>query len=214
MNETASAANDFGLEVLPRTKRADIDNRLSLELVIALVGPVGSGCTTTFEAMAKELADEYDYDPVHIVFSELIKEHASEVDMEIPATLTPNERVDWYQTVGNQLRDSFGDEYLADRAIEKIAIERDQRGGYKAVGDTRIVLPQRRVYFLDSLKNPAELRRLRQVYGDLFWLVSVFAPHDVRLERLKRKGMEDADARYSMKRDYDEEQNSGQRVSK
>lgn len=214
MASTPSVANDADDAVSPRPKVADINERLSLELVIALVGPVASGCTATHEAMARELSEEFGYDIVHVVLSDLIKEHAHEVGMDIPAALSPNERVDRYQTVGNALRAKYGDEYLADRAIEKIAIERDQRGGYEETPDARIVVPQRRVYFLDSLKNPAELKRLRQVYGDLLWLVGVFAPHDVRLERLKRKGMEDADARYAMKRDYDEEQNSGQKVSK
>lgn len=214
MTSISAIANDFDNSIMPRPKIADIDERLSLELVIALVGPVGSGCTTTYETMAKILYDDYGYDPVHVVLSELIKEHAHEVSLDIPGTLSVSERIDRYQDVGNALRLRFGDRYLADRAIEKIAIERDQRNGYAEVGGSRVVLPQRRAYFLDSLKNPAELKRLRQVYGDLLWVVSVFAPEDVRLDRLKRKGMEDADARYAMKRDYDEEQNSGQKVSK
>jgi deoxycytidylate deaminase len=214
MATIAPAANDPDESTRTRPKVANIDERLSLELVIALVGPVGSGCTTTYETMAKMLVDDFGYDTVHIVLSELIKEHAHEVSMEIPAALSASERVDRYQNVGNALRDKFGDEYLADRAIEKIAIERDQREGYEDVGDVRIVLPKRRVYFLDSLKNPAELRRLKQVYGDLLWVVTVFAPEGVRFERLTRKGMQETDARYAMTRDYDEEQNSGQRVSK
>jgi deoxycytidylate deaminase len=214
MASTSSVANDAEKSNSPRPKITDIDDRLSLELVVAFVGPVGSGCTTTYETMARMLADDFGYDPVHVVLSELIKEHAHEVSMDIPTALSFSERVDRYQDVGNALRAKFGDEYLADRAIEKIAIERDQRKGYADVGEARIVLPQRRVYFLDSLKNPAELKRLKQVYGDLLWLVTVFAPHDVRFERLTRKGMEDADARYAMKRDYDEEQNCGQRVSR
>jgi deoxycytidylate deaminase len=214
MASTSPIANDAGEAAKPRPKIADIDERLSLELVVALVGPVGSGCTTTYEIMSKELQDEFGYDTVHVVLSDLIKEHAVEVSMDIPGTLTPSERVDWFQNVGNELRSTFGDEYLADRAIEKIAIERDLRHGYEVVGDARVVLPQRRVYFLDSIKNPAELRRLRQVYGDLLWLVSVFAPEDVRLERLRRKGMDDTDARYAMRRDYEEEERFGQKVSK
>ncbi|MCL6683543.1 anti-phage dCTP deaminase [Sphingomonas alba] len=214
MASTSPVANDLDDSTAPKPKFADIDDRLSLELVIALVGPVGSGCTTTYETLSKELADEYGYDTVHIVFSDLIKDHAHEVFMDFPAALSASDRIDRFQTAGNALRSRFADRYLADRAIEKIAIERDQRKGYEAVGDTRVVVPQRRAYFLDSLKNPAELKRLRQVYGDLLWVVSVFAPEDVRLERLKRKGMEDSDARYAMTRDYDEELNSGQKVSK
>lgn len=191
-----------------------IDSRLSNELVIAFVGPVGSGCTTTYEVLAEELANSYSYDTVYVRFSDLIKEHAADVGMTIPETVSVTDRIDRYQNIGNALRAKFGDAYLADRAIERIAIERDQRGGYQEVNGTRIVLPERRAYFLDSLKNPAELRRLRQVYGDLLWAISVFAPEDVRFDRLVRKGMADADARHAMQRDYEEEEKSGQKVSK
>lgn len=192
----------------------DIDKRLSNELVIALVGPVGSGCTTVYEALAQELADNYDYDPVYVRFSNLIKDHAEEVEMSIPDDISVSDRIDRYQTVGNTLRAQFGEEYLADRAIERIAVERDQRGGYKEVNGRRVVLPHRRVYFLDSLKNPAELKRLRQVYGELLWVISVFAPDDVRFERLHRSGMKEEDARHAMLRDYEEEEKSGQKVSR
>lgn len=192
----------------------DLDKRLSNELVIALVGPVASGCTTVYEAMASDLRDNYDYDPVYVRLSELIKEHAADVGMSIPDDISVTARIDRYQDVGNALRSKFGDAYLVDRAIERIAVERDQRGGYKELHGRRIVLPHRRAYFLDSLKNPAELRRLRQVYGDLLWVVTVFAPEDVRFERLRRKGMVDDDARHAMQRDYEEEARSGQNVSK
>ena len=206
------AANDTTTET--EIDLGDIDDRLSEELIIALVGPVGSGCSTIGEEIARSLKDDYAYDPVQITLSSLIREHAQEVGMDIPIGLSNSERVDRYQDVGNKLRSEFGDEYIADRAIERIAIERDQREGYAVRGAKRVVLSVRRVYLLDSLKNPAELRRLRQVYGDLLWVVSIFAPEKIRLDRLTRTGMADEDARYAMKRDYDEEKNSGQKVSK
>jgi deoxycytidylate deaminase len=210
-----ATANDGSDDVQsPAPEFQDIDKRLSNELVIAFVGPVGSGCTTTYETMADELGNNYHYDAVYVRFSDLIKDHATEVQKTIPGTVSVSERIDLYQTVGNDLRIKFGDAYLADRAIERIAVERDQRGGYKEVNGKRIVLPVRRVYFLDSLKNPAELRRLRQVYGDLLWVVTVFAPDEVRFGRLVRKGMVEQDARHAMQRDYEEEERSGQKVSK
>ena len=51
MASTSPVANDVADSITPKPKIADIDDRLSLELVIALVGPVGSGCTTTYETM-------------------------------------------------------------------------------------------------------------------------------------------------------------------
>jgi hypothetical protein len=46
----APAANDAAAKE-PKTSIKDIDDRLSLELIVALVGPVGSGCTTVVEIM-------------------------------------------------------------------------------------------------------------------------------------------------------------------
>lgn len=197
-----------------RPKFGGIDDRLSEELIVALVGPVGSGCTSVARSLGALLEKEYSYDPIFITLSSLIKEHANEVDLAIGDELSPNERVDSYQNVGNELRKKFDEDYIVDRAIEKIAIERDQRKGYAEVNGKRVVLPSRRVFFLDSLKNPAELKKLRQVYGDLLWVISVFAPDDVRLARLQRAGMEQDAARYAMRRDYDEELRAGQKVSK
>lgn len=207
-------SNDTARDGERRPKIPDIDDRLSREIIIALVGPVGSGCSTTRELMAKELEDEFGYDTVHITLSDIIREHADEISMPVPDDLSPTERIDWFQTAGNTLRERFSAEYLVDRAIEKIAVERDQRQGYEENEGIRVILPVKRAYFLDSLKNPAELKRLRQIYGDLLWVVSVFAPEEVRLDRLKRRGMAEADAMYAMKRDLEEEIKEGQKVSK
>ena len=207
-------ANDTDQTVSAKLDGYDINDRLSCELVIAFVGPVGSGSTTTCKLIQDELADKFGYDNVYIRLSGLIKQHAHEVGQTIPDEISVSDRIDRYQNVGNELRRKFGESYLADRAVEQIAIERDKRGGYQKIDGRRVVLPTRRAYFLDSLKNPAELRRLRQVYGDLLWVVSVFAPEDVRFNRLINSGMSDPDTRHAMKRDYEEETREGQKVSK
>ena len=211
----ANAANDApSNEEAYNLKLFDVNHRGSLELVIALVGPVGSGASTVYEMLAAKLHNTYGYDPVYIKLSGLIQEFSYEVGHDIKAELATTTRIDLFQTVGNDLRLKHSESYLADRAIERIALERDKRGGYREVNGTRVIIPARRVYFIDSLKNPGELKRLRQVYKDLLWVVSVFAPEDVRHNRLVAGGMSDDDARHAMRRDYEEEERSGQKVSK
>jgi deoxycytidylate deaminase len=211
----AAAANDGRAEEEVYDPNIfDVNYRGSLELVIALVGPVGSGVSTVYEILASKLNQTYGYDPVYIKMSGLIQDHAHEVGHDIKAELATTTRIDLFQTVGNDLRSKHSESYLADRAIERIALERDKRGGYREVNGNRIIVPARRVYFIDSIKNPGELRRLRQVYKDLLWVVSVFTPEDVRHDRLVAGGMSDDDARHAMKRDYEEEERSGQKVSK
>jgi deoxycytidylate deaminase len=146
--------------------------------------------------------------------SSIISEHAADVGESIETQELTIDLIDKYQSVGNNLRSKFGESYLVDRSIEKIAIERDQRGGYAEINSRRVLKPDKRVYFLDSLKNPAELKRLRQVYGDLLWVVTVFATDEVRLKRLIDRGVDENVARHAMKRDYEEEEKSGQKVSK
>lgn len=210
-DEVGSTENN----IKPKNGSYDINSRLSKELVIAFVAPVGSGASTTYEAISKIIQKDYGYDSVYIKLSEIIKEHASKVSENIGDGSDGKVLVDQYQTVGNKLRTDFNEAYLVDRAIEKIAIERLNRGGYETVEDgIRIVKPVKRVYFLDSLKNPAEIKRLRQVYGDILWVITVFANEDVRLNRLISGGMNEDVARHAMKRDYEEEERSGQKVSK
>ena len=211
-NDVASLVEDV---IKPKHGSFDINSRLSRELVIAFVAPVGSGATTTCEAIREKITKTYGYDAVYIKLSQIIKDHAHEVGETIGAGSNGEALIDQYQNVGNKLRTRFNESYLADRAIEKIAIERDQRDGYEIVDeDTRIVKPTKRVYFLDSLKNPAEIKRLRQVYGDILWVVTIFANEDVRLQRLIAGGMDEVVARHAMKRDYEEEERAGQKVSK
>lgn len=192
-----------------------VDDRSSLELVIAFVGPVGSGVTTAAEILKSKLEDTFDYKVEHIKVSSLIRQYAGEVSLSIDSSLTGSDRIAQYQTAGNELRRAKGAHYLADRVIEKIAFARQKNDGFVTTNDgTAVPLAKRSAYLIDSLKNPAEVRRLKQIYGDLFWLVTVFAPHKVRERRLCYGGLDDLMARAVMKRDQEEEDESGQKVSR
>lgn len=215
-----AAANDADAKdaaeqgTVPDQSFFDVNQRVSRELVIALVGPVGSGSTTTYESLKEKIKDSYGYDPVYVRLSSIIKENSHLVDEDIGDGGFSIDRINKFQNAGNKLRLKFGPSYLADKAIEQIALERDQRGGYAEINGRRVVRPEKRAYFIDSLKHPAELKRLRQVYGDILWVVTVFATDETRLKRLIDLGMPEDVARHAMKRDYDEELNSGQKVSK
>ena len=59
-------------------------------------------------------------------------------------------------------------------------------------------------------KNPGEVDRLRTVYGDLFWLLGVFAPEEVRIARLKAAAPNNAYIQLISDQDYDEGTEYGQ----
>lgn len=192
-----------------------VEDRLSQELVIALVGPVASGVSTSAEIIAKVLSDEFAYDVETIKISPFIKAKAGLVGHKIADNLEGDERIEQYQLVGNLLRKK-DERFLADCAIEQIAFSRERHDGFiPGDGNTaRIPKPMRIAYIIDSLKNPAEISRLRQIYGDLLWVVTVFAPHDVRKRRLCQNGADDLSAQKVMKKDQQDDDDFGQQVSK
>ena len=192
-----------------------LEDRRSLELVIALVGPVASGVSTTGAIMAEILEERFGYKVKTIKLSPLIKEYAGEVGEKIDDGLTGEKRIEKYQLVGNKLRNQKSKSFLVDCAIDKVAQFRVENGGFHiSKGSAPVPVQKRFAYIIDSLKNPAELERLRQVYGDLLWVITVFAPNKTRLSRLTDDGADEVAAQTVMRRDQQDDESTGQQVSK
>lgn len=193
---------------IPRLK-----DRLTEELVIALVGPVGSGCTSTYQLLKSMLENDYSYLVHYYKLSDYISESAKLIDAEINESLSAAARVDRMQTIGDELRKVCGSGYLAAKAVEKIAERRDVDGFGKAVSGSSIPKKLRQIHIVDSIKHPDELRLLRATYGEIFWLIGVFAPQAVREQRLTVQQNLDRTALGAiMQRDYREEDDHGQKV--
>jgi len=196
-----------------------LDDRRTPELVFAFIGPIASGVSTTVQVMRSILIDTYVYEvPEPIKISDLIKESAHFVGREKGDELVGAARITHLQDVGNDLREKFGSDYLARKCVDKIAQSRHDRG-YKKVevagGEQREVPEAKRcAHFIDSIKNPAELDLLKTVYGDMFWVIGVFAPENVREKRLISKGLTPPEASKIMTRDQGEDFSTGQSVRK
>jgi deoxycytidylate deaminase len=197
--------------------REEIDTRLSQELVIAMVGPLSSGVSTTSRILRDRLTERFGYDaPAIIKVSGLIDEDAHRVDRQ-PSTRKPvHERIVHLQETGNLLRKKYGTDYLAKRAVEVINRSRtsgpDQGFEKVAEGSPRRPINLRRVSVIDSLKNEAELALLRSVYKDVLVVFGVFAPDHVRTRRLKEAGVSDADVGAILDRDQGEVVPHGQQT--
>lgn len=178
------------------------EERRTSELVVALVGPVGSGATTTAIALAKLLESEFGYSIETIKVSDIINDKVGLVGQQA-VSADDTERIHKLQQAGSALRERFGEDVLANFCIERIHAGRDEE-------DTAKV--RRHCTIIDSLKNPGEVDRLRTVYGDLFWLVGVFAPEDVRISRLKAATPNSAYIQLISDQDYDEGTEHGQSV--
>ena len=100
------------------------------------------------------------------------------------------------------------------REIRKVRHETSKR----AENDDGLVLPDgmRRAYILDSLRHPAEVFLLRNLYQSAFALIGVVCEEDARIQRLTDKFVDAGRARAVnfMKRDSSAKEKHGQRVEK
>lgn len=187
-------------------------DRRTPELVFALVGPVASGVTTTAKKLKALLENEYEYQVGYYKVSDIIVQCAQLVGQSCDENKTGHERTKCLQDIGNLLRKHFSFQYLVEKCIEKIAIKRVEMEGYKKIGDAAVPMPIRYAHIIDSVKHPEEVKILRDVYGDIFWLLTVFAPEQVRERRLDRLGIEKSKVSSLIIRDEHEDIQYGQKV--
>lgn len=188
-----------------------LEGRRTDELVIGFVGPVGSGVSLTAKMVMESLTEDYGYEVSSIKVSDIIRESAGVVGEECPNDLPGDERISQLQKIGSKLRDQMNDEYLAEKCVEKIGLARVD-SGYAKSGETLISEPRRYVHIIDSLKHPAEVELLQDVYGETFWLFGVFAPENVRKARLDNGGVDSGKIEGIFKVDEDEGFSYGQKV--
>jgi deoxycytidylate deaminase len=193
MSATAALGVSARVEPIQDIRRAqvsDIGARRTDELIIAFVGPVGSGCTMSANFLSTLLKNEFGYeDVVYHRVSKLIESAAYLVGGAIQPAIRGAERARMLQDTGNELRRAFRSDYLIAKVIEKIADHRLTNGGQAtSASGSFIPEPKRWAHLIDSIKNPAELALLRDVYGDMLWVFGIFAPEEVRRDRLKFSG--------------------------
>jgi deoxycytidylate deaminase len=197
----------------PKTSVANtLAERISQELVIALVGPVASGVSTAADYLNDILKHDFGYDVCPIIKpSDIIRSEAHRVGRSPPPQNPYDAYITEMQTIGNLLREQFGANYLAEKVVEKIFKFRKENGGLSENG---VHLPGRRAYVIDSLKNTEELNLLRSIYGETLCLIGIFAPDLKREARLTSNGVPTLSVENIMDRDQAEAQAFGQKTRK
>lgn len=141
------------------------------ELVIGLVGAVGTDLDCVTEALSKSFK-EVEYSCSEIKLSELL--HQLDKFKNLPIT-SEYKRIKTHMNAGDELRaKTERADALALYAAEAIRVRRQE-----ATGDANKP-NQRHAYILRSLKHPAEVVALRQIYNSRFQLVSAYSPESVR----------------------------------
>ena len=154
-------------------------------IILGLVGSFGSGCTT-FRGV---LRDKFGFQDISL--SDILRSKADEKGID------KSNRWD-LQTLGNELRDDYGNNFLASEAL-KIALS-------KNVTD-RLVF--------DGIKNFGEVQEFRKHLN--FYLIAVDCSKPIRLNRLQRKDLTYKNlVKFEIEdnRDIDEGLEYGQQVQK
>lgn len=187
-----------------------LKSRESQELVIAISGPIGSGQKDVVDEIRTALKS-FGYESTLIKLSEFIRTLASAG--KIDGTTGERLEVDALQTAGNNLRTQYDDAVLAKLAIAHIAAHRLKSQGpqVSGYGDA----PAKHAWIIDQLKHPAEAAVLRQIYGNLFFLLGIFSSEEQRRKRLLLDvSATEANVRKIMGRDRNENDAHGQKLEK
>lgn len=192
-----------------------ISDRLSKEIIIALVGPIGSGVSATAKHIKEHLEIHYKYTvPPIIKISDFIRYEAYRVGVEIPDKSSLDTYINAMQNAGNELREKYGANYLAEKTIEQIVKFRTDNNLYVMSGGKRALLPARMAFVIDSIKNIEELSFLKQIYGNTLILFGVFAPDSLRKDRLVDLGAIEGSVKQITDRDQADVPTFGQMTRK
>lgn len=171
------------------------------ELVFAFVSPLGTPTERLQESLTNALRSHGYEVEVVVRISKLLDEM-----VRAPGGERPAQRQARLMSTGNDLRRSFGGDYLALMAIAAISASR----GLGGVGEPRP--HRRRAHVIQSLKHPDEVVRLRHVYGKGFFLLGASAPRRVRAEALAMKNFPRDEANALLDKDAAEEERIGQQT--
>ena len=184
---------------MERRLEADIFPHIGTKPIADLTAPDLLRTLRTIEARgAHELAHRckqtcgQNYTSHQVRLSSLLENFAPNLGIEIPKKGSPEEiRINGFQEAGNKLREITGrTDAMVSLAIGAINNIRDgQRKKPKNLGQNRRaadkLIPVRgQAYFINSLKHSSEAELLRQIYGDNFFLISVYSPHEHLFQRL------------------------------
>lgn len=172
------------------------DSYSDSELVIGLVGTIGTNLNEVAGLIEERLL-KFNYT------TESIKISTDIISTIGSPCASSNEfgRISSFMEEGNSLRKNSKDNsILALGAAARINLLRKKQEALR-----------RKAFVINSLKNPAEVQRLRKIYSNGFFLIGVHADHTRRHDYLtKEKSIPEEQASKLIDRDADERDDYGQ----
>jgi deoxycytidylate deaminase len=161
--------------------RSEIDRNIAFpELFFGIVAPIGVNIQRTIDSLEESLFS-FGYKVVHIKISDYFKILSNYKQPETKInTKTEFERYRTYIKYGNQLRRDFNrDSLMAELAIAGVCRKRSR--------ENKKGFPQKQAFIISQFKRSEEIEILRNVYGLLFFQVSIYSRRSVRVDNLSTK---------------------------
>lgn len=149
------------------------------DIIIGLTGSFGSGCTEAAEWFITKGFDIFS-------LTEYIKDECTKRGILHP------DRED-LQNVGDELRKTRGNDYLVQKLLKILEANKLS---------SELLPQQNKKFVVKSIRNNYEVDKLRNKFGDSFYLINIDAKKSIRFERNKDKYTGDNDRR---KRDFKKE---------
>lgn len=173
------------------------------ELVIGLVGPVGTELRKVCRILKERLSRSFNYKVNEIYISKDIIPVLVDLG-DINFNRDEFKRINSLMDAGNKARKlSKDNSVLALGAAAKIGEGRSEKKPYRG----------RVAYLINSLKRPEEVEKLRSIYEEGFFLIGVFSEEDQRRKYLNvDQRISDDNTSHLIERDTDENLEYGQRT--
>jgi deoxycytidylate deaminase len=186
--------------------KSDVENKFlsgqfpNSEIVIALIGAIGVEYKHVVDFIKDRLKVQFKYDVEEVRVSKQVIYNLPDFDKT--KTLTNKyDHISYYMEQGNNARKKYNNNsVLAMGASEVIQSTR---------GDSN-----RKAYIINSLKHPDEIKYLREIYGQGFYLIGVFSDLNKRSEYLTVDlGLSNKQSEELMEKDRDSEYGHGLHTS-
>jgi len=177
------------------------------ELVIGLVGAVGSSLSPLTDIVQNLLEQQFNYQV------EIIRVSKDILAEFYPYTQNGSafDRIQHYMDKGNELRRDYQNDFLALQIVKQIY---QRRQAWQQQHPKQDIQQRRVAYIVDSLKHEAEIQALRQIYGNGFFQLSLYEAKTARTHALVNKyGMSEDNAKILIERDEGEANSYGQHTS-
>ena len=213
------------------TGLSDFDNHRTNEFFIGIVAPIGAGPSTVARILEASFIDK-KFEVETIEVSKLIYQFAKERRKPIPNYPESNKKtleyVEMMQNAGDAIRK--GEIYKLPRNYSRVAhlvvreiVKRRAILQDENFTEGKLIVPngKKRVFIVDSLRNPAESGFLKAIYGESYFLLGVVCDAKVRKDRFIKKMRNNSEEEPEfddtvskiLKRDEDAKEKFGQKVS-